>query len=305
MYSLCIAFIASTVAPAEWANETLYPFWRQGLRIDEKIVEETTDHQQLLIFENEFFGRVMVLDGVVQLTEADEPVYQEMLAHVPLLSHKNPQKVLIIGGGDGGVLREVLRHSTVQKVTMVEIDGSVVERSKKYLPSLSKGAFDDPRVELLIEDGIAYVANTNEKFDVIICDSTDPIGPGKVLFTEEFYSYCARALSEEGIFVNQNGVPFLQKEEFIETYQHRAAHFKDTRFYLAAVPTYVGGFMALGFASPSDVYQKFPESTLKNRLSRVKGSMKYYNPAIHRAAFALPQFMLDWTANSEKSISEG
>jgi len=216
-----------------------------------------------------------------------------MLTHVPLLAHENPKRVLIIGGGDGGILREVLRHNTIEKVTLVEIDGSVVERSKKYLPSLSKGAFEDPRLELLIEDGVVYVEKTDEKYDVIICDSTDPIGPGAVLFTEEFYGLCKRVLNEKGIFVNQNGVPFLQKDELVNTLKNRSKHFKDVEFYIAPVPTYVGGFMALGWASDHEEYRALSEELLRERLTRVTGSMKYYNPGIHKASFCLPQFMLD------------
>jgi spermidine synthase len=297
-YIRFLILIAATLLHAEWAEETLYPFWEQRLNIDTKIIEEKTDQQHLLIFENSHFGRVLVLDGVVQTTEADEFVYHEMLAHVPLLAHENPKRVLIIGGGDGGMLREVLRHTTVEKVTLVEIDGSVIERSKKHLPSLSKGAFEDSRLELLIEDGVVYVGTTNEKYDVIICDSTDPVGPAAVLFTENFYGLCKRVLNEKGIFVNQNGVPFLQKDEFVDTLKNRSKHFKDTGFYVAAVPTYVGGFMALGWASDCEEYRGLSEETLRQRLTRVPGSMKYYNPAIHKASFCLPQFMLDWFSNS-------
>ena len=282
---------AAMTLHAKWAEETLYPFWQQRLHIDKKIIEEKTDEQHLLLFENNFFGPVLVLDGVVQTTQADEFVDHEMLTHVPLLAHENPRKVLIIGGGDGGILREVLRHQTVEKVVLVEIDEAVVKRSKKYLPTLSNGAFEDPRLELRIEDGVVYVEKTPEKFDVIICDSTDPMGPGAVLFTERFYGLCKKALNEKGIFVNQNGVPFLQKDELILTLKNRSPHFKDVRYYVAAIPTYIGGFMALGWASDFD-YHHLSEETLKERLNRVIGPMKYYNPAIHKAAFCLPQFML-------------
>jgi spermidine synthase len=299
MFKKCLQFLILAAAMhlhAEWAEETLYPFWQQRLHIDQKIIEEKTDQQHLVIFDNAFYGRVLVLDGVIQTTEADEFVYHEMLTHVPLLAHENPKRVLIIGGGDGGILREVLRHRTIEKVTLVEIDGSVVERSKKHLPSLSNGSFEDPRLELLIEDGVVYVGTTDEKYDVIICDSTDPIGPGAVLFTEAFYGQCKRILNEKGIFVNQNGVPFLQKDELVHTLKNRSPHFKDVRYYVAAVPTYVGGFMALGWASDFD-YQTVSEETLKERLHRVTGSMKYYNTGMHKASFCLPQFMLNHLHN--------
>jgi spermidine synthase len=292
-YVQFLTLFAALHLHADWAEETLYPFWQQRLHIDAKIVEEKTDQQHLIIFENAFFGRVLALDGVIQITEADEFVYQEMLTHIPLLAHENPKRVLIIGGGDGGILREVLRHQTIEKVTLVEIDGSVVERSKQYLPSISKSAFEDPRLELLIQDGVVYVEKTDEKYDVIICDSTDPVGPGAVLFTESFYGQCKRILNEKGIFVNQNGVPFLQKDEFISTLKNRSKHFKDVGFYVASVPTYVGGFMALGWASDHEEYRALSEEILRQRLTRITGSMKYYNPGIHKASFCLPQFMLD------------
>ncbi len=276
-----------------WVTETLYPEWRQEFRVDEKIVEEKTEQQDLVIFRNNLYGRVLVLDGVVQITEADEYTYQEMLAHVPLIAHGNPKKVLIIGGGDGGVLREVLRHDSVEQVVQVEIDATVIERTKKYLPMICQNSFDNPRAKVLIQDGVEFVKNTEEKFDVIICDSTDPIGPGKVLFTTEFYGYCKNALTPDGIFVNQNGVPFLQKEEFVETYQNRRPYFKDTGFYLVAVPTYVGGFLALGYGTDRLDYRDLSEEEIERRISKVRGSFKYYNAKVHKASFALPQFMHD------------
>jgi spermidine synthase len=289
-----LAICAFSHVQAEWVEETLYPFWQQRLRVDEKIIEEKTDQQHMVIFQNSFYGRVLVLDGAIQTTEADEFVYHEMMTHVPLLAHENPRRILIIGAGDGGILREVLRHNTIEKVTLVEIDGAVVDRSKKYLPSLSKGAFEDPRLELLIEDGVVYVEKTKDKFDVIICDSTDPVGPGAVLFTEKFYGFCKSVLNDKGILVNQNGVPFLQKDEFAYTLKNRSKHFKDVGYYIAAVPTYVGGFMAFGWASDYEEYRNLSEETLRQRLaSRVKGEMQYYNPPIHKASFCLPQFMLN------------
>ena len=276
-----------------WVTETLYPEWRQQLRVDETILEEKTSEQDLVIFHNDRFGHVLTLDGVIQITEADEYTYQEMMTHVPLLAHGNVKKVLIIGGGDGGILREVLRHKNVQRVILVEIDGTVIERTKKYLPMIPQGSFDDPRAQVIIQDGIEFVKNTDQKFDVIICDSTDPTGPGKVLFTSDFYSYCKKALLPGGIFVNQNGVPFLQSDEFTQTYNNRAPHFKDTGFYLVAVPTYVGGFMALGYATDCLDYRNVTEEELAKRTANVQGNFTYYNPQIHKASFALPQFMHD------------
>ena len=214
-----------------------------------------------------------------------------MLVHVPILTHGHVRNVLIIGGGDGGILREVVRHKNVERIVLVEIDGSVVEFSKKFLPNLSKGAFDDPRLKIVIQDGAEFVKTTDCKFDVIICDSTDPIGPGQVLFTKEFYGDCKALLSKEGIFVNQNGVPFMQKGEITDTYSRRLAFFKDTGFYIASVPTYVGGFMAFGWATDSVEYRQLSIEEITRRLSFVDGEMRYYTPAIHKASFALPRFV--------------
>ena len=249
-------------------TETLYPEWGQSFEISREILREKTDHADLVIFENPVFGRILALDGIVQLTEADEPVYHEMLTHVPLLTHENPTSVLIVGGGDGGILREVMKHSSVQKVVLVEIDPSVIELSKEYFPKVSNGAFDDPRLQIVIQDASQYVKSTEESFDIIICDSTDPVGPGAVLFTSEFYGDCKGLLNKDGIFVNQNGVPFLQKDELALTYQNRSPHFKHVGFYVAPVPTYVGGFMAFGWASDRD-YQ-VSEKVLPGLTSRTR-----------------------------------
>ena len=247
--------------------------------------------QDLVIFENALLGRVLALDGVVQTTQGDEFVYHEMMTHVPLISHAAPEQVLIIGGGDGGILREVVRHKKVKRIVMVEIDGSVVDMSKEYLPMLSNGAFDDPRFELVIADGAKFVKETEDRFDVIICDSTDPIGPGEVLFTQEFYGDCKNILNAKGIFVNQNGVPFMQSFEVRDTYQRRKPFFQDTTFYVAPVPTYVGGFMAFGWASDEQSYRDLSLEEISLRLQEVEGEMKYYNAEIHRACFALPNYV--------------
>jgi spermidine synthase len=171
-------------------KETLYDSIAQEFRIDKLYFESTTGKQHLMIFHNAVLGRVMTLDGVVQTTEADEFIYHEMMAHVPIFAHGAAKRVLIIGGGDGGMLREVVRHAGVERIVQVEIDAKVVEMAKTYLPNHSQGAFDDDRVEIVIADGLEYVRDTAERFDVIISDSTDPIGPGEALFTENFYSHC-------------------------------------------------------------------------------------------------------------------
>lgn len=291
MHRTLLFFFPLSLFATDWYTETLYDSWGQTFRIDEVLYEEKTEQQELRIFQNAQFGRILALDGAIQTTEADEWVYHEMMTHVPLLTHPHPESILIIGGGDGGILREVLRHSRVKKVTLVEIDGSVVTFSKAHLPELSKGAFDDPRARIVIEDGCQFVKETDERYDIILCDSTDPVGPGAVLFTSEFYRDCHNCLKEGGIFVNQNGVPFLQKEELSSTFKTRSESFSDVTFYLGVIPTYVGGFMAFGWASDTPTYRQLSLDTLRERLETVDGEMHYYTPEIHLAAFALPRFM--------------
>ncbi len=298
IFSLTI-LLASTAFGQSWYAETLYDQYAQSFQIDKIIYQDKSDLQDLIIFENKDFGRVFALDGIIQLTERDEYVYHEMLAHTPIIAHGNVKKVLVIGGGDGGVLREVLKHKSIDRVVLVEIDGDVVDFSKKYLPNISKGAFEDPRVEIVIADGCQYIKEAQEFFDVIICDSTDPIGPGEVLFTSEFYNDCHTRLNPAGIFVNQNGVPFMQADELSMTYKNRKDHFKDVGFYLGVIPTYIGGFMAFGWASDESSYHNITEEQINNRLEQIKGPLKYYNAKIHKASFALPEFMLDELKKTE------
>ncbi len=277
----------------DWFTETLHPWLSQGLRMDRVLFRDKTEHQDLIIFENEMFGRVLTLDGVVQTTEGDEFVYHEMLTHVPLIAHGAARRVLIIGGGDGGMAREVLKHAGVEHVTMVEIDRSVVDMSREHLPSLNAGAFDDARFNLVITDGAAYVAETEDRFDVIIVDSTDPIGPGEVLFTAEFYANCKRCLSAGGIVVTQNGVPFVQGSEVTNSWQRLGQSFEDVWFFTAPVPTYQGGHMAFGWASDDAGKRATALGELESRFAAAAIETRYYTPAVHQASFALPRFILD------------
>ena len=273
-------------------QETLYEGYGQRFRMEKMLHEVRTDHQHLVIFQNPRMGRVMALDGVIQTTEADEFIYHEMLTHVPILAHGRAKRVLIIGGGDGGMLREVAKHATVEHITMVEIDGTVVEMCKEYLPDHSKGAFDDSRLNLVIDDGMRFVANTEEKFDVIISDSTDPIGPGEVLFSENFYQACHRCLNEGGILVTQNGTPFMQLSEVQTTAGRMNGLFADWHFYQAAVPTYIGGAMTFAWGSTDSQHRKISLDTLRQRFAGSGIVTRYYNPEVHIGAFALPQYVL-------------
>ncbi|WP_122446371.1 polyamine aminopropyltransferase [Pseudomonas viridiflava] len=273
-------------------QETLYEGYGQRFRIEKILHEVRTDHQHLVIFQNPRMGRVMALDGVIQTTEADEFIYHEMLTHVPILAHGAAKRVLIIGGGDGGMLREVAKHSTVEHITMVEIDGTVVEMCKEFLPTHSNGAFEDSRLNLVIDDGMRFVATTEEKFDVIISDSTDPIGPGEVLFSENFYQACHRCLNEGGILVTQNGTPFMQLSGVQTTAGRMNGLFADWHFYQAAIPTYIGGAMTFAWGATDKAYRKLPLETLRQRFAGSGIVTRYYNPEVHIGAFALPQYVL-------------
>jgi spermidine synthase len=201
--------------------------------------------------------------------------------------------VLIIGGGDGGMLREVARHASVENITMVEIDSAVVEMAKNYLPNHSNGSFEDPRLDLVISDGMDFVRSTDKRFDVIISDSTDPIGPGEVLFTEDFYAQCKRILNTGGVVATQNGVPFFQIDEVLHTAQRMGQHFADQTFYSAAVPTYYGGIMTFAWGSDDASLRTVDIDTLHQRFQASGINTKYYTPVIHQASFALPRYVLD------------
>lgn len=274
-------------------QETLYAGYGQRFRIDRLLHEVRTEHQHLVIFENERMGRVMALDGIIQTTEADEFIYHEMLTHVPLFAHGQAKRVLIIGGGDGGILREVARHPEVEHITMVEIDATVVDMCKTFLPKHSNGAFDDPRLTLIIDDGMHFVSTTQQQFDVIISDSTDPVGPGEVLFSESFYQACQRILSSGGMMVAQNGTPFMQLEEVCNTAQRMKGLFADWHFYQAAVPTYIGGIMTFAWGAKELHSRRCSVEHIRQRVQASGLTARYYTPELHVGAFALPQYVLE------------
>jgi len=278
---------------SRWFHETLYGHWQQGFLVSRQLFRSSGGLQDIALFETPGFGRVLTLDGVIQVTTGDEFIYHEMLAHVPIYAHGAVRSVCVVGGGDGGMLREVLKHPSVERAVLVEIDGAVVDFCRQHMPSVSDGAFDDPRTEIVIADGIRFMAETDRRFDLIVVDSTDPIGPGEVLFTESFYRDCARCLTAEGIVVNQNGVPFLQGQEVTDTYRRRKPHFADVGFYVAAVPTYVGGFMALGWAANAARPRLETAETIRARFDAAPVRTLYYTPELHKAAFALPRFVQD------------
>jgi len=271
--------------------EQLYTGYGQSFEVTEQLFTLDTGFQKLAIFTNPLLGRVMTLDGVVQTTEKDEFVYHEMLTHVPLLAHPLPKRVLIIGGGDGGILREVMKHPCVEQVTMVEIDAAVIEMAKRYFPAHSAGAFDDARLQLVIGDGVAFVNETNEQFDIVISDSTDPYGPAEALFSADFYTAIRRCLAEQGVFVAQNGVPFYQLDELLDTAKRFKPLFADSYFFTAAVPTYVGGVMTLAWGATDRGLRHTPIELLQERYAERGLSTRYYTPEMHVASFALPKYV--------------
>ncbi len=273
--------------------EALHKGYAQSFEVERVLYRDKTEHQDLIIFETPTFGRVMALDDIVQVTTRDEFVYHEMMTHVPILAKGDVRDVLIIGGGDGGILREVLRHKSIERATMVEIDRTVVDLCQEHFPDISAGAFDDLRTDLIITDGVKFVAETDQRFDVVIVDSTDPMGPGEVLFTESFYADCHRVLKDGGVLVTQNGVPFFQGEEVTNTFQRMGKSFKDNGFYTAVVPTYIGGFMTLGWGTDDVTLRDVAVETLNQRFAQADIKTRYYSPEMHKAAFALPPFIRD------------
>jgi len=275
-----------------WVEETLHHGFRVKLKADRVLFDSETEHQRLIIFENADFGRVMMLDGVVQLATRDEFIYHEMMAHVPLFAHGRAKKALIIGGGDGGVLREALRHPKLEQITLCEIDRDVIDLCRTHFPEISAGAYDDPRTRVVIADGTKFVAETGDRFDVILVDSTDPIGPGAVLFTREFYSGCKRCLKPGGLLVTQNGLPLLQAEELKESVGYFRELFTDAFTYLATTPSYFGGPMAYGWATDNRKLREHSRKKIERR-HRKAGAFpaRYWSPEVHVAAFALPPYV--------------
>jgi spermidine synthase len=282
-----------------WISETLLD--ELGLRTSyaatRVLYEQQTGHQDLVLFENPHFGKVLMLDGATQVTTRDEFIYHEMMTHVPILAHGAARDVLIIGGGDCGIAEETLKHKALTRITQVEIDASVPEFSKEHFPEFTGPVFADPRFELVIDDGVKYVAGTDRRFDVIIVDSTDPQGPGVVLFTHEFYAACKRCLNPGGVMVTQNGVPFLQPDELISSMRHFNTLFADAACYVAAIPTYVGGHLAMGWAALDGALRQTPVDVIAARYREAGAfATKYWTPEVHHAAFALPRFIAEYVA---------
>jgi spermidine synthase len=267
-----------------------------AFRVTRRLHEERTPYQHLEIYDSPLFGRMLLLDGAVQTTEGDEFVYHEMLAHPALCAHPEPRHILIIGGGDGGVLEEALKHP-VERATLVEIDEAVVRASRAYLGTVSGAAFEDPRTTLVIADGAAYVAEGRDRFDVVFVDSSDPQGPSTGLFGPEFYAQVARRLAPGGLLAVQSGSAVYQHDLIAAVRRHLRALFPIVRTYLATVPTYpaVLWSFTVGSLGP-DPREAHPDGIAR----RTRGfGLRYYTPARHLAAFDLPPFLRDQIEGAE------
>lgn len=273
-----------------WIEETFHPHWRVRLEADEVLHEVKTDHQHLVIFKNRTWGTVLMLDGVCQLTTSDEFIYHEMMAHVPLMALDKPKQVLVVGGGDGGVLREVLKHPSVERAMLCEIDREVIDTALKYYPEIPGNSFDDERAVVVIADGRKFVAETDERFDAIIIDSSEPIGPSAVLHTPEFFASCRHALKDDGILVTQNGLPFMFPDHLRETTRAFASLFAHVAPYMCTQPCYFGGPFAINWASDEDDHLDLTIKKLEKRQEKRGIATRYWTPAVHLAAFALPQY---------------
>jgi spermidine synthase len=289
------------MAPKRCIPETLFDDlgFRLSFEAERVLYEMQTEHQHLVLFEQKFFGKVLMLDGAIQVTSKDEFVYHEMMTHVPILAHGNAREVLIVGGGDCGIAEEVLKHESVRRLTQVEIDASVVEFSKQHFPQFTRPVLNSSRFDLIIDDGMNYVATTKRRFDAIVVDSTDAQGPGKVLFSERFYRACKRCLTPGGVLVTQNGVPIFQSGELVSSIRKFRKLFADGSCYVAAIPTYIGGHMTMGWATDNRRLRRMPLATISARYRRAGSfATKYWTPEVHVAAFALPRFIAEQVAKA-------
>jgi spermidine synthase len=274
-----------------WFAEPPFAGYQQRYRLRARLHHQVTDLQTLDVLDLEPVGRALVLDATLQTSLGDDFTYHEPLVHVPLCSHPDPRRVLIVGGGDGGALRHVLLHGSVEQAVEVEIDRAVVDVSRRYLPEVSGGAYDDPRARLVIADGAAFAARTSERFDVVLVDSTDPVGPAAVLVSAEFLAAVRRLLTPGGIMAMQSGSPLTQPREWLATTRAVRAAFPIARTYLGMVPIYPGVQWSWVAGSEGLDPTAIDEAAVGERMERLTGPLHIYNPSWHRAAFALPTWM--------------
>ncbi|MCH8494149.1 MAG: polyamine aminopropyltransferase [Balneolales bacterium] len=262
--------------------------------VNKVLFSEQTPFQKVEVYETDTWGNLMTIDGMVMLSEKDEFVYHEMIAHVACFSHPNPKRVLIIGGGDGGTAREVLKHPSVEAVDMVEIDEAVVRASKLHMPEV--GDFSNPKLRVLYENGLTFVNDVPEKYDVIIIDGSDPVGPAVDLFKQEFYDKCHAALNENGVLTGQTESPWVDSyhESIQSVFRAVDNVFDYSRMYLAFIPLYPTGMWSMAYASKGiDPLSDEVKARIEAGLKDFGSSLRYYNAEMHSAAFALPGFVRD------------
>ncbi len=278
-----------------WYTEEHTENVRFSIKVKNLLYTGQSPYQKIDVFDSEEFGKFLTLDGLMMLTEKDEFIYHDMIVHVPMAVNPNIKRVLVIGGGDGGTVRELTRYETIESIHMVEIDKQVVDVCREYLPQTA-GKLDDPRVELFFEDGLKFIRSHVDEYDLIIVDSTDPFGPGEGLFTREFYGNCYKALKEDGIMVNQHESPYYTY--YINSMKRAHKRIKEffpiAKVYQAHIPTYPSGYWLFGFAS-----KKYdPIKDLKEEEWNKLGlKTKYYNTELHRGAFAIPNYVKELLEN--------
>ncbi len=281
-----------------WFSEKHTKDVKLSIRVDKQVYSATSDFQRIDIFDTPAFGRILVLDGYLMLTEKDEFIYHEMITHVPMAVHPHVKDVLVIGAGDGGVIRELTRYPEIERIDLVEIDGEVIEASKEYLPFTSC-KMGDPRVNVYIQDGLKFIRRKKDEYDLIIVDSTDPFGPGEGLFSREFYGNCFKALHDDGIMVNQHESPFYEQDALAMQRAHKRIieSFPFSRIYQAHIPTYPSGHWLFGFSTKK--YHPLRDLD-EARWNARNLKCKYYTTTLHRGAFYLPAYVEEMLENVEK-----
>ncbi|MFZ5973917.1 MAG: polyamine aminopropyltransferase [Bacillota bacterium] len=281
-----------------WYTEKHTEYAQFSIKVEKQVYSAQSEFQRIDVFDSKEFGRFFTLDGLVMVTEKDEFIYHDMIVHVPMATNPQTKDVLVIGGGDGGTVRELTRYASVERIDMVDIDKLVVDVCREYLPQTSC-RLDDKRVNLYFEDGLKFVRFKENAYDLIIVDSTDPFGPGEGLFTKEFYGNCYKALREDGILVNQHESPYYENDARAMKRAHRRIRefFPVCRVYQAHIPTYPSGHWLFGFAS-----KKFdPVNDVDEKAWNDLGiATKYYNTCLHKGCFALPNYVLEMLRNADE-----
>ena len=281
-----------------WFSEKHTKDVKLSIRVDKQVYSGKSDYQRIDIFDTPAFGRILVLDGYLMLTEKDEFIYHEMITHVPMAVHPNVKDVLVIGAGDGGVVRELCRYPEIERIDLVEIDEEVIETSKKFLP-FTACQLENERVHIFIQDGLKFIRRKKDAYDLIIVDSTDPFGPGEGLFSREFYGNCFKALHEDGIMVNQHESPFYEQDALAMQRAHKRIieSFPFSRIYQAHIPTYPSGHWLFGFSTKK--YHPLRDLN-EARWNARKLATKYYTTTLHRGAFYLPAYVEEMLKDVEK-----